>query len=598
MALADFTNDLHGDITSFAAMVRSANIIIQDVTNEEVRTISNNQAYPRIGLILLAAKDLENNPLFKGDTAIERFAVVKKEMNHNSSSSLFGQGIRRVAAFLCASILVRNIPLSSSIKQVEVGDMMEKQALEDLDRIIKLYQIDSSSKSNPNDATITIDHSIYISLGIDKITIPESTFDIADFNSNPPSFTEAVPVQNVKTFSTTPEYTIGKTGYCWIYCTGNETSGLLSKNYIESIVEIKSGWATSSVILAISDEINRKSLDYYKNVNILVSPNKNKGLSSATINQKKGYFYPTTSTNYYRQASFDLSYEVDSLCFDSRRYNNEVQRELITICFYTCDIEVLNQYNQKLINESELIKNSTNGIDGLLISTNNEYSLMTEEGPCSIIITCDKTTAKVESIDNRSDKVQIDTFHFKLENEKLDLGEVGLDNNFTYRISSTPQLFSPVEFSFDVLDFDNPIKTAEDLALKLLEGLYSFTKDSQIILGEASFIYRNNVLGVLSKSNAVQITAFAPLEKNFRAVVDILKVPKNLLISTGTSLQPQSLFKSYPRSIVIDAIEETNMNQTEAEIIDSVKASATAVKGYKSPRLQAVYDKLDFLKRR
>ena len=96
----------------------------------------------------------------------------------------------------------------------------------------------------------------------------------------------------------------------------------------------------------------------------------------------------------------------------------------------------------------------------------------------------------------------------------------------------------------------------------------------------------------------VQIVAFRYREQEYKAIVDVIKIPKKLWIATGNYQQRRTYWElSRRRSISIETKDlKTSAGNaaeimTDAEILNSVNASVSQTEARKSDLLQSVYDK-------
>lgn len=687
----DFANPLE----DFYKAVRSTNVLIKTTSSGDIDDVASYQAIPRIGLILSAAKNLDNTFLFPGDDAQARFDAISSQM----IEGVYSSGIRRVASALTASILIRNIPLSGNINQLALGDSLEKQALDDLDRIINLFQNTSTVQSLDSSSASLID-SIYISLGI----VPESLkaldpnlstpgnpvfksgidiFDILDPNKSleennldeDGSSKYSVPTEGTLTYKRVPYLGPNKSAYCYFSLSTLDdgiTPGPKSIEgcfYIPSDSSVSStdGWSSSQIIDKLADSINSATLSSSIS-NILVSPNLG-SLTVSSISIRKSRLFPDVDSysipfiNQFRKAVPTVGYKVHSLTFDVRRYSNIVQNELITIIFYTVNS------SSTTLTPFDVRSNSTLGVKGLWFGTNSTYTSLDEPGPHSLLIQISKgkstttgssSTLTKPTYEKEKDLLYPDTFYFRFsDSSRIDpllqlyqkpISSVSpplkptvippVSGLLRWRASSTPSLSSdlPIEYSFDTSDIlDSPTDplAPEKIARAFIDSLYNFTSassqeqaklfpnallrssppsssDSNTTKSSSSNLVTapnqgNNLLGALVHPNAVQIIPFRSIDFNSKAVIDILEVPTNIEIATGTPLFFKSVYLSGPRSIVVDSIPmktklsssssggDGSSNLSDKDILDDNPSTAQGVRSNKSPLLQSVYDRLNFL---
>lgn len=140
------------DLADMARMVRAYSLLLQRRTTLEIFNIVTTQADPRIALILAAAKKRKDNfPLFGGLAAVKEImfndAARAPTGTGLANRNLFSDGIRRVAAALTAATLIAQ--LSQVKEQAEHAQIIEKNALADLDRIVETYQLSESVTQTP-----------------------------------------------------------------------------------------------------------------------------------------------------------------------------------------------------------------------------------------------------------------------------------------------------------------------------------------------------------------------------------------------------------------------------------------------------------------
>lgn len=135
---------LSPELKTMVSMVRTNSVLLKRTKVLEIFNIITTQADPRIGLVLAAARRRSNNfPLFKGLVEVKQ--VMFNDADRGASvdptvnSTLFSDGIRRVSCALTAAIILGQLP----DVQREFALEIERRALEDLDRVIATYEIQS-----------------------------------------------------------------------------------------------------------------------------------------------------------------------------------------------------------------------------------------------------------------------------------------------------------------------------------------------------------------------------------------------------------------------------------------------------------------------
>jgi hypothetical protein len=121
---------------TFVQSVRLSCEILKDstsLTDDVIRRAALTQAYPRIALILSTSVDKDKASILPpGGISYE---ILYREVERLATSQPYVDDIHRVAAALTASYFIRATPLNSSIQLLPLGDRMEQQAIEDLDRL-------------------------------------------------------------------------------------------------------------------------------------------------------------------------------------------------------------------------------------------------------------------------------------------------------------------------------------------------------------------------------------------------------------------------------------------------------------------------------
>jgi hypothetical protein len=155
----------------------------QSLTDEAIRKAALTQAYPRIALILAGSVDKEGKGIIpQGSISYE---VLYREVERIVTSHPYVDDIHRVATALTASYFIRATPLNSSIQLLPLGNRLEEQAIEDLDRLRgqALYQL--KALLNPINTAVAEGPTFYFSglveegRSSDTLTFSEGTKGIA-----------------------------------------------------------------------------------------------------------------------------------------------------------------------------------------------------------------------------------------------------------------------------------------------------------------------------------------------------------------------------------------------------------------------------------
>lgn len=659
--IEDFLSSIQSD---FVSMVTSNSVILNSYQSkqDEVIRIASKQVYPRIGLRLAAAKNLDNSPLFS--TLNYTQAQLASVSNSNARLSLYAnvvtlmtdvsspysQGITNVAASLTAAILIKSIPINNDIKNIDLGDGIEKNAFADLDRIVELYT-GSSDTSLP----LTLEESIYLTLDIDKSTLPASYFNVGSVNEII-DIEKSQPAANVRTLDslTIPS---DKLAFGWYFISGTEyedvsstdTDSLVPKVTIlpplEGAFLVNNNDTSENIVSNLADELN--DAGFNRNTNIIASPNL--GLlttNSLLLNKKKLYPNEVDKTYDKKVASFKLQTKLDYLTFTPRRRSSIVNRELIIFRFFT--INKVNLAQSKLANNTDFTgiiftyknewnnltnygignivdynskvyvckQTSTNNIpsistnywvslfadsdelanyksisqdyiEGLIYGLTNNFTTLDKKGPKSILLDVEKGDLKVVSSNSKLNK---DTNLINTFYFKLADPLLLVNGVLKVRVSSTKLLDTPEIFSFL-----NPIDKTLDITL-----INATAEDVALEILKAVYQISQytNTLSALVYPYALEFTAFKRTKEEVQEVIDIIQVPPGLNIATGTSIVEKTSYKNKARSLVIEAINIPSQLRRHPLIDNgsgSKNNSGQVVLLQEDKSLQAVKDKLNFL---
>lgn len=645
-AISNFIEFIVGE-QEFIAMVISHSSLLAPFSRKtlEVKAVAQTQSYPRIGLILSAAKNKDNTYLFCDPSDPTNLVTLQENVLDlmTSSNSPFSEGITRIAAALTASVLIRQLPINSDLKNIDLGNRIETQAIEDLDRIISLLGETNAISSFTSIRNIRGGISIYISLGINKTSIPQSYFNVDPINEAL-NFEDVYPNQSVKVIDSL-SIPADKLCYCYYYHSGWEQETQNTNGFIlevnppvEGFFELRDGWNAENIISSLAEAFNESALRFTSNKsNIIAAPvNGDLSLYSASIIKKE--LYPEISDQYFSKViNFRLLHRLSYINFDARRNSSVVNRELLIINFYTVnkvslgntlypsltstyrgtysplvlysqgDIVDYNNFSYIALASStgtppltnslvwstlysdlslKSVRDiSTNRVEGLLYGLSPSFTFLDEEGPKSLILDVEKGTLKAVAASNSvSPEAELElsnTFYFKLAP-----GFSNVTGTLRVRISSTNISSTPNLVPF--LDQDEAYSfevsgTAEQVALSFLEALFFMSQSTE-------------VLGVLVYPHAVQVVNFKKTLLEIKEVIDLLDVNQvpGLQVATGTPILEQTDYKAFPRSVVIKStvIEDNSTLDTNG---DNQVASADLSKTSLSSRIQFVYDKLKFL---
>lgn len=336
--------------------------------------------------------------------------------------------------------------------------------------------------------------------------------------------------------------------YCWYYITTLDTNNYLSSK--EGLIELPQG-DINNAIHHLTGELNEAFID--AGANLIANPNQ-------------------------IQVSDDTAQGVKviySLGISSRLNSPKVSREMIAIRFLSCTQTNIHEYKDNIT------------IDHI---PNLEYGVypesLTQQGPHSLVIDVKAGDAsKLATSATSSSSTQgkgatktplIDTIYFKGE---------GLQGQLVYRVS-TPDLLG-----------NTPYRTIEAthnanrLALDLLQDLHNNR-------------WQNLVIGSLPYPYALRAVIANPLENNqLKVVIDLISLPVGLEVALGDELYRATPYEPGPRSVTLLAVNLLHggsggtANNQGATLGGQVYGSASVLNKKMSPRLQAVYDKLNQLGR-
>ena len=668
----DIENFLASIETSFVNMVISNSIILKSYQGkaQEVLSIATKQVYPRIGLRLAAAKDKDNSPLFAASPFSQsQFASSGYDLNRinlfenvlrlmTNEYSPLSQGITNVAASLTAAILIKSIPINGDIKNIDLGEGIEKRAFEDLDRIVEIYSVDKSINDDDTDTKKLEEtqQSIYVSLDIDKTTLPANWFNVGKLNEEI-NIDQSQPNANVRTLDSL-SIPSDKLAFGWYFVSGTEFESIPENVPNETIVPeltiyppvegaflVKDGYTQDDIISVLADYINDAGLE--RDTNVIVSPNNGDLITEDTHLAKKKLYLNEADKSYDKKiASFKLQHRINSLTFDSRRKSSVVNRELIIIRFFTLDKVILAQ--QKLKENSEFDQTLFTYIgdwqDDLVYSKGDLVNI----GSYIYI-------AKDTTIDNYP--LQSPDFWFLLYSDTEDLvlyksfasdyidGLVyGLNNSYTLLDKKGPKsvLLSVKDGDLKVINARSSLagernSVIDTFYFRLAEGVTSvsgtlkirvastklsdvpdifsflnpFDQTLDVVLENASaedvalavlkaihlIGQYTDVLSGLVFPYALQFTAFKRTNNEVKEVIDILQVPDGLEVATGTSEVEKTPYKNKPRSLIIIAVPMPNAVRAQAQAEEDMNGvnALSATKFKTNSLLQYAKDRINFL---
>ena len=664
--IESFLNSIKAD---FVSMVTSNSVILESYQRkqDEVIRIALKQVYPRIGLRLSAAKNLDNSPLFstlnytQSQLATASNTNIRLGLYENvvtlmtDASSIYSQGITNVAASLTAAILIKSIPINNDIKNIDLGDGIEKNAFADLDKIVELYRGNEASNTNNALLPTNFEESIYIALDIDKTTLPASYFNVGEVNEVI-NIEKAYPSANVRALNnlTIPS---NKLAFGWYYISGTEYEDVQSTD-VDSLVPsvrilpplegaflVNNNDTSEDIIFNLANELNDAGLS--RDTNVIASPNLGSLTSTSVVLPKKKIYPDEVDKSYDKKiASFRLQTKLDYLNFTARRRSSIVNRELIILKFFTLDKVSLAQtklaanisftgttftyignwtnstnyekgnivdYNSKVY---VCKQSSTNNIPST--STDYWFSLFANSEELAIYrgISQDYVEGLVYGLTNSFTNLdKKGPKSILLDVEKGDLKIVSSTSNVTkdtnsintfyFKLSDSSVLVSGVlklrVSSTKLLDVPEIFSFLNPIDKTLNITLTNATAEEvavEILKAVYQISQYTDVLSALVYPYALEFTAFKRTKEEVQEVIDIVQVPSGLDVATGSSIVEKTPYKNKARSLVINAIVIPSQLRRHA-LIDNGSGTKTnlgqVVLLKEDKSLQAVKDKLNFL---
>lgn len=574
---------------NFPQRVRRSCFIMDtsSLKDEEIIDITLKDIYPRIMFRVAFVKDKANNPIFKGignnfdynNTYLNVLKVITKEP--------FGSAFLSIASLLTSAHIIRNIPLNSDIKLLDLAKQIEDRAIEDLEvmigtltedpEIIQQIITPSGTISGEGQGTVGTDPAFYFAPSINKETVPPEVFDY---------IVESALLEDVdvEPYITVPDNQIA---FCWFYITS-----VLKNGYEEGIVIIRDKQSIESLIEELAGNINEAAITLQSP--LIASPNRGE-LRTITAKYTEDELYPELTfnkANTKKEVSFYLATRIHSLRITSRLLSPISNREIICINLYSLNKDLFindNPSTNDLLNYRSM---ATRGIDGVIYGIKPSYRAMSAIGPHSLLIDIEKGNVNVSNlisspedkdedgnnlIDKSLDDIDtetIDTFFFRLRE-----GVASLSGQLKVRVSTAPVSPNINEWNISIKDSD-----ADQIAFQFLNSFYTNK-------------LHNQVLGSMSSPSSVQMVSFIQTDEEIRIIVDILEVPKGLEIAIGNPLRPITTYKNGPRSINIKArLDFVNYARNTAPNSNGNMSVGSAIASSPSPGLKKVNKIIENLK--
>ena len=142
------------DVKTFASMVKGYSVIIRRKATKEIYNIATQQVDPRISLILATARDNVGLRLFPNLDVVKAVMFGPNTQStefEDTDLNIFVEGVRRCSAALTASILIGQ--LAQIEEQAKHSIILESQAIADLDRLLKVPDLQASIEASASSKT-------------------------------------------------------------------------------------------------------------------------------------------------------------------------------------------------------------------------------------------------------------------------------------------------------------------------------------------------------------------------------------------------------------------------------------------------------------
>ena len=606
---------------AFLDMVVSHSVLLSAYRRrqDEVVAVALQQAYPRMGLILSAARALDNTYLF-GDTYPIVFQRVVEILS--DSSGPFQEGLLAIAATLTASRLIASIPIDANVKNITLAENLEKAAITDLERIITLYKDGLVSGDGARELDTDKERTFYFALNLNLDSLSYTDFTSINLDTSRPNS----PVRQLETLH------IDSDNYSYVYLYLSNKTGptdgyvVSNSSAVEVIVPMVDGYTIHDVISSVTMAINNATLGALDCTNLLVGPNSKRPRSVQLDIDSKSYF----PNELPKRTRASVWFETVGMSLGVRRHDATIGKELVIMSahtialsailpgylgewtagttyaignvvrynglFYRALVAGLNpappnaRWEVVTITPAMAIAaraSSEYHIPGLLHSTEPDFSSMGEWGSRSLILEVKEGNYKAMEPTPTTD-YELNTFYFRTTGP--------LEGTVRLRISSS----QPTEESYTFLDTDDTLLievnglTPMALVETLLQATYSISPYTGVL--GAIHIDRDGVPGIT-------FTSFRESALEIREIIDLLAgdggFPSKLEVGVGDEVANRSAYTTNPRSLIIMAKKQDNLNENRAAILDSNKKGGKVVRvttGDMSPRLQDVFDRLRRLK--
>ena len=602
---------------AFLDMVVSHSVLLSAYRRrqDEVVAVALQQAYPRMGLILSAARALDNTYLF-GDTYSIVFQRVVEILSDPSGP--FQEGLLAIAATLTASRLIASIPIDASVKNITLAENLEKAAIVDLERTIALYKDGLVSGDGARELDTNRERTLYFALNLDLYSLSYTDFASINLDTSRPNS----PVQQLETLH------IDDDNYSYVYLYLSNKTGpvdgyvVSNSGALEVIVPMINGYTIHDVISSVITAVNNATLGALDCTNLLVGPNSKRPRSVQLDIDSKSYF----PNELPKRTRASVWFETVNMSLGVRRHDVTIGKELVIMSAHTIALSAIlpgylgewvagttyaignvvrynglfyrslvaglnpappsTQWGAVTITPAMAIAARTSSeyhIPGLLHSTEPDFSSMGEWGSRSLILEVKEGNYKALEPTLSTD-YELNTFYFRTTGP--------LEGTLRLRISSS----EPTEDSYAFLGTDDTLLIDVDgltpmaLVEALLQATYSISPYTEVL--GAIRVDREGVPGIT-------FTSFRESSREIREVIDLLAgddgFPSTLEVGLGDEVVSRSAYTTNPRSLIIMAKKQDNLNENKAALLDPNKNGGKVIRvttGDMSPRLQDVFDRL------
>lgn len=491
---ADF-NQAIPQFKEYVTQVKSYSILLSGpkVTYRNIYDVATQDSDPRISLILASAKTLNNTPMFPS------MEVVKEIMFGPSNNlnifdkdeyNIFVEGVKRVSTVLTAAKLIGQ--LSQIDEQFKHYVALEKQALADMDRLIKLNSIKDLSAVNSSSGDPTYAASLYFEIKEFTLLASEQIsceVFVPSIQYNP------LPDSNVISSLTTALTPASN----WV-TVANLTNGTFN---------------TGDLCAIIADAINSITLNNHIS-NILAAP-----MLSNSSNRHE-------------------------LKFDARLRSATLAAELVSIRFKCLDsnnnpttIPFKWGANSLLINYSK--------VNSVLLAVQNGKVATTASALqiANSIYTPTVLYIKRGPLDSLNRPLD-------LNNNVIDINKLQ-NSRLTIRVSTRGDNTSTVAVQYKLddtnvvnqlsLDKNRPAQVAD----LIIEELFKIKSDTRTL----GTLFRSDD-STPDPISAIELICFTATNPETWSILDILELPPDILIATGNLNTVITPFSNNPRAIRID----------------------------------------------